>query len=158
MEDMLLKEESLLEQAPELETAEELEIAPKSSLMISLSGEDISILLTALKEYREFLSENKRNTNKIVIDNAFNEKIDAKIKRADELRFLIKKEVVKVDKDVEIFSIEDEGEVVGVEMFESTANGEVTSVVRPNTVGSTPKLKPAKVVKVATSVQNVSEE
>jgi hypothetical protein len=145
--------------AEEIITDEVLSKVKVALLNVSLDGDDILLMLTALKEYNNFLIENKRRTNQIVIDEEFNKTIDAKIKRTDELRFLIKKKVLIVDKSVELYSIEEDGEVIGIETFETTEEGKITKVSKPNTVGQTPdKLLKEKQAKVKTSVQSVSEE
>lgn len=159
-------EEEIVEE--EVEETEEEQPAPveeepteaeKVSLDLTLSGEDLELLLNALKEYTVFLKDNKRKANSIVIDEGFNLKIDNKIKRTDELRFLIKKEVIIVDSNKEIFVLNDEGEVIGIETFEETQEGRVINQTKPETVGHTSEL-PEEDVKeeVMTSVQSVSEE
>ena len=75
-------------------TEEEIINSRSTLLNVALDGKDIELLLNALKEYSNFLKENKRRTGRLVINQEFSDSIDVKVKRADELRFLIKKEVL----------------------------------------------------------------
>lgn len=167
MEDKKLKEqEEIIEQVVEEEVVAEEVIAEeqvveeivnnKEILSIYFDRLDLQLLLTALNEYSRNLKEQKRRLNTIVIDKGFNTKVDVEIKRTDELRFLIKKEALILNKDLELY--EDEGEVIGIETWETTEDGKVTSVSKPDTIGQTPEVPKVKKEKAKTSVQTVSEE
>lgn len=152
------KEVETLEEDTKLTEVEEKEVIEQPLITISIDNEDILLLLDALKEYARYLNNNKRNTNKLVINEAFNNKIASKIKRTDKLRFLIKKKALIVDKDLKLYSDRENGEVVGLETFESTEEGRVIKLAKPATIGSTPNPnKNNKEKKVKASVSSVSE-
>ena len=137
---------------------EEIENLDKVVLNITIEGPELNLLLNSLTEYISFLRQNQKRTNSIIIDEGFNKKIEEKIKKADELRYLIKKGVLIIDKSKPLYSTKDEGEVIGIETFTKTKEGLVTEESKPLTVGNTPVIKPKKVIPGDTVVQSVSEE
>lgn len=141
-----------------VEEIKEVDEDTPTILNISFDAQDINLLLNALTIYSEHLKENKRTKNKLVIDEEFNNHIDKTIGRTDELRFLIKKEALIVDKKLKLTSMVEQGEVIGIEVFTSTEEGVQITESIPRTVGHTPEVKPDKVKPAKTSVKSVSEE
>lgn len=136
----------------------DIESIEEVQLNISLGGEELAILLSALTEYNSFLKDNLKKVNSIIIDNRFTEKVLNKIKKVDELRYLIKKEVIIIDNTKPLYSIEDEGEVIGIETFTKTKEGLIIEESKPNTIGNTPTVKKPKIKPGETCVKSVSEE
>ena len=137
--------EQIIEETKNEPTIEEK--APKQkALSIVLNDNDASILLEALDKYIANLKDTKRAVNKIVENIELNKSIDAKIKTADNLRFLVNKDLIIVDKSKKIYTTVEEGKVLE------------TSIDNPVIIGNTPKVKVSPVKPAETKVLQVIEE